>query len=568
MITERVDDIPLLLAEFQKSELASLLTWHFPNHGNWQGADGGLVTVLFLTYVLSCADHRTSHVEKWAAERLHTLRLCSELPSLTAKDLTDDRLGILLDKYADDEQWQSFEAAHNHRLIRVYKLDFQREPIRLDAMITQSHRPVQGDFQRGYSKQHRPDLPQMKTMLATLDPYAIPLVSLTVAGNQADDELYLPVIQQLDETLPLKHQLFVADSKMGSIENRSEIVKRGHYYLTPLSKKQCSIEQLDEYLAAQPAELQLLKTKDKDKKVVLKAKAFEQTEQLSHPESTLSWEERRIVVYSPHYAQSQTKAFEKRLSKAQRALDALFERKQGRKRPKTQQEAQQAVNKILKEHKMTGLIEVEIVETITTKEVRAYLDRPAETRTFVDLSIQYSINETARQKQLQRMGWRVFACNAPVEKLSTLDTVQCYRNEYRIEHKFDELLHRVTALMPVYLNKPSRIKALIRLLLLALKYVSLIEMQVRKELADTKQTLKELYPGNPGRKTDKPTTSMLLKAFEYITLVIMPIGNQTTIKLTDLKPIQLQILNLLKLNAQTYRKLNQMIFPHLNLGET
>ena len=79
--------------------------------------------------------------------------------------------------------------------------------------------------------------------------------------------------------------------------------------------------------------------------------------------------------------------------------------------------------------------------------------------------------------------------------------------------------------MPVYLNKANRIniKALIRLLLIALKYVSLIQMQVRQKLENTKQTLKELYPGNPGRKTDKPTTKMLLKAFEYITLVIITI---------------------------------------------
>lgn len=568
MITERVDDIPLILAELQKSELASLLTEQFPNHGNWQGADGGLVTVLFLTYVLSCADHRTSHVENWAAERIHTLRHCSGLPSLTAKDLTDDRLGILLDKYSDDEQWNQFEAAHNQKLIQVYDLDLINEPIRLDAMVTQSHRKAQGDFQIGYAKQHRADLPQMKTMLAAVDPYAIPLVSITVAGNEADDGLYLPVIEQLDETLALKYQLFVGDSKMSSLDNRSEIARRNHYYLTPLSKKQCSTEQLDKYLSTQPEQLKMLQTKDKDGKMIVKAKAFEQKESLSNYEGTLSWEERRIIVYSPNYAQSQIKTFEKRLTKALSELDLLFQPKQGRKRPKTKQETQQAVNKILKENKVTGLVDVEIIETKTKKEVRAYLNRKTETRISVEYNINYSINEIAKQKQLSRMGWRVFACNAPSDRLSTIDAIQCYRNEYRIEHKFDELLNRVTALMPVYLNKPNRIKALIRLLLLALKYVSLIEMQVRKGLADTKQTLKELYPGNPGRKTNKPTTTMLLKAFEYITLVIMPLGDQTIVKLTDLKPHQFKILSLLNLSPQTYLQLNQMIFSQVDLGET
>jgi hypothetical protein len=58
--------------------------------------------------VLSCADHRTSHVEKWAERRIHTLRLCSDTPGLNPLDLTDDRLGIILDKYFDDEKWNKF----------------------------------------------------------------------------------------------------------------------------------------------------------------------------------------------------------------------------------------------------------------------------------------------------------------------------------------------------------------------------------------------------------------------------------------------------------------------------
>lgn len=47
MITERVDDISLLLAELEKSNLSSLLTEQFRDHGNWQGVEGGKVTVLF-----------------------------------------------------------------------------------------------------------------------------------------------------------------------------------------------------------------------------------------------------------------------------------------------------------------------------------------------------------------------------------------------------------------------------------------------------------------------------------------------------------------------------------------
>ena len=37
IITERVDDIPLLLEQMERMGLPALLDAHFPTHGNWQG---------------------------------------------------------------------------------------------------------------------------------------------------------------------------------------------------------------------------------------------------------------------------------------------------------------------------------------------------------------------------------------------------------------------------------------------------------------------------------------------------------------------------------------------------
>ncbi len=102
-----------------------------------------------------------------------------------------------MDRYSDEDSWANFEHAQNQNLISVHDLSLKEEAIRLDAMITQSHRQAKGDFQLGYSKQHRADLPQLKTMVATLDPLSMPLYSITVSGNTADDVLYLPVIDEL-----------------------------------------------------------------------------------------------------------------------------------------------------------------------------------------------------------------------------------------------------------------------------------------------------------------------------------------------------------------------------------
>lgn len=564
---ERVDDIPLLIAEFEKSGLNELLNQHFPDHGNWQGVNGGKVAVGFLTYILSCSNHTISHVETWASERILTLGHCLDESELTCKDFTDDKLTNLLERFSDETAWAAFEHAHNQRLINVYQLGVKEEPIRLDAMITQSHRAASGEFQYGHSKQHRSDLPQLKTMVATLDPLAMPLFSKTVPGNTSDDVLYLPVLKELIGNLNLLHQLFVGDCKMGSMEVRSFLQHKSQYYLLPLSKKQCSQTQLAAYLANRPSECVEMLTEDKQGQPWLKAKGFEQMEQIHDEQNNRTWEERRIIVYSPTYAKTQKLAFENRLINAKTDLELLLQAKQGRKKLKTYEEVHSAVQQILNKHKVKGFMQVNIEQREETKTIRAYGNRPERIEAKLHFQLQIQVDETLKAQHLQNLGWRAYACNAPKERLSTQQAILCYRNEYRIEHKFDELLNRVTALMPVFLHKENRIKALIRLLLLALKYVSVIQYQVRSELKATKQKIKELIPGNPGRATDKPTTSLILKAFNNIHLNIVSVENKIHVNISDLKPVQLKLLELLKIPPEIYRGFNQLSFSRFDFSE-
>ena len=553
MKTERVDDIPLLIAELGKSNLSEHLLQSFPDHGNWSGISGGKVTVGFLTYVLSCGDHRLSRVEDWASNRLMVLRHCLKEKELTAKDFTDDRLGAILDKFSDSEKWNEFESAHNQEIIQIYNLDLKNEPIRLDAMITQSFREAGEAFKYGHSKQHRADLPQLKTMVATLDPLAMPLYSITVSGNTADDVLYRPVLKKMIENLPLTNQLFVGDAKLSSVETRAYLHKNEHYYLSPLGRKQCTPEQLAQYLIQKPKELVTLVDQEKDK-TIIKAQGFELLEEVYSEEQDLTWQERRLVVFSPVYAKKQEAGLIQRLEKAELDLSFILERKQGRKLLRTTEEVAIKVNKILDKQRVSNFIKVEIKETQTKTKQRQFV-------------INVSRNLAQVDKHIQRLGWRVYACNAPIHRLNTTQAIECYRNEYRIEHKFNELLNKVTMLTPVYLQKPERIKALIRLLLLALKFSSLIQFQVRNILKTTKQKIKELYPGNPGRVTDKPTTNLLLRVFDNINLVCLKIENKVVIQVSTLKPRHLKILKYLKIPPESYLSLNNSPFSHFELGE-
>ncbi len=102
IITERVDDIPLLLAQMERMGLAALLDTHFPTHGNWQGLGVGRMATIWLSSILSRGDHRLVHVEPWVAQRQFTVsHLMGE--AVRAHEFSDDRLEIVLRLLSDDE---------------------------------------------------------------------------------------------------------------------------------------------------------------------------------------------------------------------------------------------------------------------------------------------------------------------------------------------------------------------------------------------------------------------------------------------------------------------------------
>jgi transposase len=171
ILSERVDDIPLLLAQVARMGVQPLLDTHFPTHGNWQGLSLGWVTVIWLTHILSQADHRLNHVEPWAEKRLHTLRGCIDQP-LHPLDVSDDRLARVLQALSDDARWSTFENALTQQLVRVYAL--RPERVRLDSTTASGSWAVtpEGLCQFGPSKDHRPDLPQV-----TSSPWLKPGVS-------------------------------------------------------------------------------------------------------------------------------------------------------------------------------------------------------------------------------------------------------------------------------------------------------------------------------------------------------------------------------------------------------
>src|SRR4051812_32428602 len=277
--TERVDDVPLLLAQMERMGIAALLDTHFLPHGNRVGLSLGWTCVVWLAHILSRADHRLNHVRPWAEQLRTTLDAC--LPyRLRPTDFTDDRLADLLRMLSQDAAWADYESAMNAHTLRVY--DLKPTTVRVDSTSASGHWSVSDDglFQFGHSKDHRPDLPQVKLMLATLDPLGMPLAADVVAGNLADDPLYLPTIGRVQASLKQSGLLYVGDCKLSALLNRATLALWGNHYLCPLSAVQmpsATLAALIDAALAEPRTLQSMTRLDDQGQERVIAQGCEQT---------------------------------------------------------------------------------------------------------------------------------------------------------------------------------------------------------------------------------------------------------------------------------------------------
>lgn len=559
VISERVDDIPVLLAQQERMGLQPLMDKHFATHGNWQGVSLGWVAVGWLTHILSQADHRLNHTQPWVAKRLETQSGCTQQP-MRALDFSDDRLGCILCVLSDDEQWEAFEGELNQRLLRVYDLGAER--VRLDSTTVSGYWEVTPDglFQLGHSKAGQPSQPQVKVMLAALDPLGMPVVTDVLSGNRADDPLYIPSITRVRESVGHRGLLYVGDCKMASLDTRAFVQAGGDFYLCPLPEIQLSSETLEAYLTPIWTEEQALTPVYREKTTSeqeLVAEGYERTETLTAVVGgeTIIWTERRLVVRSLKHAQAGERDLRKRLAKAQRALASLNERGRGKKHFRELASLRQTAEAILERYRVQGLLQLSYQEIAHECAVRCYGERAATVRLEQEVRVTVVVDETAVEAAIRRLGWRVYATNQPTQQLTLTHAVLAYRGQYTVERAFGRLKGRPLSVTPMYVQRDDHATGLIRLLSIGLRVLTLLEFTVRRHLVAEGTQLAGLYAGNPKRTTARPTAERLLEAFQEISLTVIQEPHRIRRHLTPLSDLQLRILALLDFSLHIYTSL-------------
>ncbi len=566
IITERVDDVALLIGQMVKMGFVEVLDRHIPRHWKQRGLSWGWTAVIWLAYILTEGDHRKVSVEAYIKGMQTTLSHLSA-QVINPLDFSDDRLGHLLQYLSQPKYWQRIEEELNAHSIEVYA--FPHDVIRCDATTVSGDHDVRegGLLQFGHSKDD-PSRPQIKVMTGALDPVGMPLATDVLSGERADDGLYIPLIERIASGLHTTGLLVVGDCKMSALATRAYMAKHQHFYLSPLPLTGTTAEAMADWISEgieqdSAGKLErILRTNARGDEVLV-AEGYEVERTCCLEAGAGAWRERVLVIRSPVHAERQAAGLETRLAQAEKRLAALTPaRGRGKRQITDEATLLEAIDHIRKEQRVDGLLTVaweRQVERHTHYVGRGRGSAKREQR--VSETIRYHITRIARREDpianlVQRFGWKAFVTNTTQARLSLADAVLCYRNEYRIERIFNRLKSRVS-IAPLFVKRDDQIQGLTYLLTLGVRVLTVLEFVLRRSLENDQAKLPGLHPENRMKMTDTPTAERLLKAFADVSLTIFKTtaGENILQRLTPLSALQQAILQRLGLDMSLYQQL-------------
>ncbi len=185
IMTERVDDVALLIGQMVTMGLPEVLDRHIPRHWKPRGRSWGWTAVLWLAHILTEGDHRKVSVEAYIKGRQHTLsRLTAQ--ARAPLDFRDDRLSHLLKHLSKSRYGHAIEQDVHERSIAVYA--WPQHMIRCDATpVSGDHEVTEGGLVQFGQRKDAPTRPPINVMLGSLDPLGMPLATEVLSGERAAD---------------------------------------------------------------------------------------------------------------------------------------------------------------------------------------------------------------------------------------------------------------------------------------------------------------------------------------------------------------------------------------------
>ena len=232
IITERVDDVALLIGQLVKMGLPEVLDRHIPRPWTQRGLSWGWTAVIWLADSVTEGDHRTVSMDPSLQGMPHTLsRLTAQV--VDPLDCSDDRLSHRRQHLSKPAYWHKRERDLNERRMEIYA--WSQALIRCEAPTVSGDHEVtdEGLVQCGQSTDD-PTRPQIKVMMGALDPLGRPLSTDVWSGERADEGFYLPIMERIRTGLQTPGLWFVGECTMSALDTRASLARHQDLSLSPL----------------------------------------------------------------------------------------------------------------------------------------------------------------------------------------------------------------------------------------------------------------------------------------------------------------------------------------------
>ncbi len=302
IITERVDDVALLIGQMVTMGLPEVLDRPSPRHGKQRGLSWGWTAVMWLASLVPEGDHRQVSVDTSSTGRKHTLSQLSN-QVIEPLDCRDDRLGHLLQHVRKPTSGHQIERDLHARRMEVSALS--QEVLRCEATtVSGDHEVTEGGRWQCGQRKDEPTRPQIKVMRGSLDPLGMPLSPEGLSGERAEDGFYLPILERLRTGLNPSGLLCVGAGTMSAFETRTHVAGHPDFSWSPWPVTGATAEAMDAWIAAGGAKDEagarerIVRTNDRGQEVRA-AEGSECERTCCAQEGEEEWSARGVVGRSP-----------------------------------------------------------------------------------------------------------------------------------------------------------------------------------------------------------------------------------------------------------------------------
>lgn len=536
--------LPLIRYYMDQLGLYSLLDRYVAKPANMQLAPAQVLSVMVMNIIT--ASKPLYKIHEWVGDYLDGL---GEAPEQATR-YNDDQLARNLDRlFKTDRQSLMCELSAN--AITAHAL--QTDTIHNDSTTI----TFKGLYERqadeavkllvGHNKDFRPDCLQIVYGLNITADGNIPLSFQLFDGNQTDDKTHIPNWQQLRRMLDKSDFIYVADCKLCSEKNLDHIHRNGGLFVTIVPKNRNILKPFLQQLEQGEVQWTYAYSIKKNRNPCQKAHfhTFEA------PRTEKGW--RLIWVLSSDKAILDEKTRQRRLEKAEQALTDLLP-KLNRYKLKTRTQIQSAVAKICQP--VAHLLKVQIVEEQETQWKKATAGRPNENSVYekkvlTGYGLLWQRDRQAIDREALADGTFPLITNTDKD---CAEVLRIYKHQPCLEKRFSTT-KSVLEVAPMFLNKPSRIEAMIFLYFVALMIISLMERAIRKQMAEQSIEKLPILPGN--MNTSRPTWNNLRYLFRNVHHAQILVGRKMVKNtLKGLHDIHILVMSLLGVPPAMYLELS------------